>query len=172
MGWLIHSGRNINRLVQLLQHSSHCCAIEASESEPRGPSALQFLIWHVLYVRLTAHVAMRAALSLQSAAWHTLVSRVGKSRQAEGMCQSPTFSSVGHLLNPWHLRSCMFAQFCDVPFNMPFFQRQTLESESWLCSLKNSGVFGIVRQQHRTILFSELFFSVTQTYFCSLRALF
>lgn len=171
MGWLIHSGRNINRLVQLLQHSSHCCAIEASESEPRGPSALQFLIWHVLYVSLTAHAAMRAALSLQSAAWHTLVSRVGKSRRAEVMCQSPTFSSVGHLLNPWQFRRYV----CSVlwcSFNMPFFQRDTLESESWLCSLKNSGVFGIVRQQHRMILFSELFFSITQTYSCSLRPVF
>lgn len=165
MGWLILSGRNINRLVQLLQHSSHCCAIEASESEPRGPSALQFLIWHVLCVTLTAHVATRAALSLQSAAWHTLVSRVEKSRQAEVMCQSPTFSSVGHLLNPWHLRSHMFAQLCDVPFNMPFFQREALESEPWLRSLKNSGVFGIVRQQHRTILFWVILF-------CSLRAAF
>lgn len=67
------------------------------------------------------------------------------------MCQSPTCSSVGHLLNPWQFRNHMFAQFCIALFTMLFFSERYPESESWFYSSKNSGVFRVVRQQHRPI---------------------
>lgn len=110
MGWLIHSSRNINRLVQLLQHSSHCCALE---SEPRGPPALQFLIWHVLYVSLKAHIAQIEQQSLQSAARCTLHFTNGETKADSShvsvthllLCRSPT-----KFMKLWHSET-MFAQF-------------------------------------------------------------
>lgn len=56
----------------------------------------------------------------------------------------------------------MFAQFCVALFAMIFFQRDTPESESRFNSLKSSGVFGVVREQHRPIsVLLELPFNLT-----------